>query len=229
MRAHVATAPRVALVTGFAPYGGRETNPTIEVVKALSGARIGDFVIAGAVLPVAHDGLRSRVCELIEEHAPGAVLSLGLYPGTPLIRLERFAVNLADFRIPDNQGRTLTDCSLVPGGDTALMARMPLREIEKSLLANHIPCAITNSAGTYLCNATFYEFLTRLGQAVPCGFLHVPFAPAHIADALSGTGAQDGEMLRAEQLASMDIALTTRAARLTLETISMQHHGESNH
>ncbi len=38
---------------------------------------------------------------------PVAVVSLGLWPGEPMIRLERVALNVADFAIPDNEGTLL--------------------------------------------------------------------------------------------------------------------------
>ena len=34
------------LLTGFQPYGGRQLNPSAEVVRALDGTRIGGFQFA---------------------------------------------------------------------------------------------------------------------------------------------------------------------------------------
>ena len=41
------------------------------------------------------------------EFDPVAVVSLGLWPGEPMIRLERAALNVADFAIPGNEGALL--------------------------------------------------------------------------------------------------------------------------
>ena len=42
---------------------------------------------------------------LIGELAPRVVVSIGLWPGEPVIRIERVALNVADFEIPDNRGQ----------------------------------------------------------------------------------------------------------------------------
>src|SRR3989449_2381747 len=99
----------VALLTGFEPYGGRGVNPATEGVTRLDGAEIEGVRVAGRVLPVSFGALRSRIHELMQKVAPVVVVSLGLWPGEPTIRLERVALNLADFEIPDNDGAPVDD------------------------------------------------------------------------------------------------------------------------
>lgn len=53
--------------------------------------------------------LRTRVRALVEEIEPEVVVGLGLCPGEPVIGLERIALNLANFEIPDNEGLRLRD------------------------------------------------------------------------------------------------------------------------
>src|ERR1035437_9833992 len=98
--------PVKALVTGFEAYGGRGTNPAAEVARTLDGTRVGPLQVTGVCLPVSLDEAPKRLIRLIDERAPDIPLCLGLWPGEPMIRLERLALNRADFEIPDPNGRT---------------------------------------------------------------------------------------------------------------------------
>ncbi len=65
--------------------------------------------VAGRTMPVHLRDLGARIEDLMAELDPVAVVSLGLWPGEPMIRLERVALNVADFAIPDNEGALLRD------------------------------------------------------------------------------------------------------------------------
>jgi pyroglutamyl-peptidase I len=145
---------KTALVTGFEPYGGHTLNPSAKVALALDGAEIGGLRIVGRVWPVTFAGLLQRLEAALDEAQPAVVIALGLCPGEPMIRLERFGVNLADFEIADNSGEWLKDAPIARDGATARTATLPLRAIERALLDAGIPARLSNTAGTYLCNAT---------------------------------------------------------------------------
>ena len=212
---------RVALLTGFEPYGGRGVNPAFEVVQRLNGSEIAGVTVRGQTLPVSYRELSSRIDRLLEEHKPAVVLALGLWPGTPMIRLERIAVNVADFEIPDNDGTVVADEAVEGNAANALKSTLPLRRIEAALLAAGIPAHVSNTAGTFLCNATMFALLHGLearGRAVPCGFMHLPYLPAQVADMLARTKAE--RRLEREQradLASMDLEVMVRAVRTAVE------------
>ena len=173
-----------ALVTGFQPYGGRALNPSAEVVRRLDGARIGAVAVVGHAFPVSYRSLRRDVERVLAEYEPIVVIGLGLWPGTPMIRIERVAVNIADFEIPDNDGELLTDRLLAANGTTARLSTLPFRNIESALLGAGIPARISNTAGTFLCNAALYAFLDTLEasrNSAPCGFIHLPYMPEQVA------------------------------------------------
>jgi pyroglutamyl-peptidase len=50
-------AGRVALVTGFEPYGGRGINPSADVAARLNGERVAGVAIIGRTLPVSFNRL----------------------------------------------------------------------------------------------------------------------------------------------------------------------------
>lgn len=212
---------RAALLTGFEPYGGRGVNPAFEVVRRLDGSEIAGVPVAGRTLPVSYRELGNRIDGLLDEVNPAIVIALGLYPGTPMIRLERIAINVADFEIPDNDGAVVTDEAVDANAANALKSTLPLRRIEAALLAAGVPTHVSNSAGTFLCNATMFALLHGLearGRAVPCGFIHLPYLPAQVADMLARTKAE--RRLEREQradLASMDLDVMLRAVRTAIE------------
>jgi pyroglutamyl-peptidase len=214
-------ASRVALVTGFEPYGGRGLNPASEIVGRLDGSEIAGVAVVGRRLPVSYRELRGRIDALLDHLNPAAVVGLGLWPGEPMIRLERVAVNVADFEIADNDGALLADAAIEGNAATALPATLPLRRIEQALLDAGIPARVSNTAGTFLCNATLFEFLHGLqarGRAVPCGFVHVPYLPAQVADLLAANRAERKlELEQRADLASMHLEVMVQAVRTALQ------------
>jgi len=174
------------LLTGFEPYAGMRSNPAYAAMRALDGATIADHAVIGRPLPVSLARIGTAIDELLSEVQPSAVISLGLAPGEPVIRLERVGLNLADFQLGDNEGITSRDQPVSHQGTAARWSSLPLRRIEAALLANGIPARLSETAGTYLCNACLYTFLEKLdAQAVPCGFIHVPMTPDLAAEAIA--------------------------------------------
>ena len=214
--------PDRALVTGFVPYGGRGRNPAAEIATALDGRTIFGMPVLGRTLPVSYSEISRSVEELLDELQPRIVISLGLWPGETAIRIERVGINVADFEIPDNTGRLATDELIVGNGPTALLASLPIRKIERALLDAGIPARISNSAGTFLCNACLYSFLSgaearRDGPV--CGFIHVPYLPEQVAGLLTELAIDARqEVHQRADLASMDLATSIRAVEVALHT-----------
>ena len=201
------------LVTGFEPYGGVGGNPAAAVADALHGQEIAGHDVRGAVIPVVLDGLSVRHSALVGETEPAVVVCLGLYPGETAIRLERYGVNLADFEAADNAGARPVDQPLADGGAAALMATLPLRHILDALLRRGIPAHISNSAGTYLCNAALYTTLSLGGERrVPTGFIHLPYLPEQAAAAPAGTFGPPPSMALATMEAAVRLAIEVSLA-----------------
>jgi pyroglutamyl-peptidase len=196
-----------ALVTGFEPYGGMEHNPSAEIARRLDGATIGGMPVVGRLLPVDLARLDKALKAVLAEVDPAAVILLGLAPGETCVRLERVALNLADFPIPDNAGARARDRPVAKTGTAGLWSRLPLRAIEKRLLAMGIPARLSETAGTYLCNAAMYRALSWLPQRVPCGFVHLPLLPVQVAVALESGGAAQASMAFPVQRRAVEIAL----------------------
>src|SRR5258708_5646804 len=172
---------KAALVTGFEPFGGYARNPSAEIAQQLDGSRIAGVPVVGPVLPVDMAARDRALIGALRGVDPAAVILLGLAPGEAVIRLERVALNLADFTIADNAGMRLADRSLDKAAGAGLWARLPLRAIQAKLLAAGIPARLSETAGTYLCNAALYRALAAVPRRLPCGFIHLPLLPAEVA------------------------------------------------
>jgi pyroglutamyl-peptidase len=213
---------RPALVTGFEPYGGRDRNPAGEVAARLDGSEVAGMRVVGRNLPVRFTALDEAVAATLAEVDPALVISLGLCPGEAVIRLERVAINLADFEIPDNEGAVLVDRPLDAAGASARFATLPLRKVQEALLQAGIPARLSNSAGTYLCNKALYRFLGAIeqrGKAVPCSFIHLPYMPEQVAGMIAEALADRSiERQRRTDLPSMSLDVMVEAVRIALET-----------
>lgn len=200
----------VVLVTGFEPFGAHGTNPSAALATALDGARWGGLAARSAILPVHHTEACARVRSLLHDLEPAAVLHLGLAEGRARLALERVALNVMDFSIPDNAGAIVSDAPCVAGGPAAYASTLPLRPLLAALTAAGIPAYLSNTAGTYLCNQTLYTTLHEIasrGLATRAGFLHLPLVPAMVAAAGVDQPSMDfATMLRAAEILLREIA-----------------------
>jgi pyroglutamyl-peptidase len=172
------------LLTGFEPFGGSKTNPSEQVIRRLAGERIGEFTVSSVLLPVDRFQGPEKMLGRLKALDPDAVLCLGEASGRATVAIERIAVNLVDFRIPDNAGNQVVDEAVLPGGPAAYFATLPVRESIQALLNAGIPAELSLSAGSYLCNQVFYHLLHYIsgsGRQITAGFVHLPALPEQAA------------------------------------------------
>jgi pyroglutamyl-peptidase len=168
------------VVSGFEPFGGDDTNPSWDTAQALAHRGrelVGDDIVA-VRLPVTFGGAWPVLEEAVRTHSPTVVVALGLAGGSRRIRLERVAIDVVDARIPDNAGAAPVDEPVVAAGPAAYWSGLPLKGALAALRADGIPAEVSNTAGTYVCNATFYRLMHH-ADGVPglrAGFVHVPAA-----------------------------------------------------
>jgi pyroglutamyl-peptidase len=172
-----------ALVTGFEPFGGDRVNPSFEALKRLPG-RLGALDIATSALPVAYARALPALRAAIAASAPDIVLCIGLAGGRAALSLERVAINIDDARIPDNDGAQPIDRPVVSSGPAAYFSTLPIKAAAAALREAGLPAAVSNSAGTFLCNHVFYGLMHEAalgGRRFRAGFLHVPYLPSQAA------------------------------------------------
>src|SRR5262249_16231842 len=101
-------------------------------------------------------------------------------PGRSVLAAERGALNVFDFQDPDNDGEQPIDVAIRPDGPAAYFSTLPLRAIVRAWQEAGIPGYVSDTAGTYLCNAAMYSALD-LGNGIPAGFVHIPSLPEEAA------------------------------------------------
>ncbi len=171
------------LVTAFEPFGGRDSNVSMEALKLLPHAA-GEVELNTMLLPVERRRCAQRALTAIERTKPYAVIMLGEAGVRREITVERVAVNLDDFRIEDNAGNKPVDEPIVAGGPDALFSTLPTRMIADGIAELGIPCSLSYTAGTFVCNHLMYSLLFEaLGQNRPTGFIHLPVEGVSAADA----------------------------------------------
>ena len=170
-------------------------------------------MVRAALLPVHHVEAATAAGHLLREHDPQAVLHVGLAAGRARIALERVAVNVMDYEVADNAGYQARGEPCVAGGPAAYLATLPLPAILEALTRDSIPAYLSNTAGTYLCNQTFYATLHAVSAASSrtlVGFMHVPLSPAMVA----ASGLDQPSMDPAIGLRAVELALRIIAERL---------------
>ena len=178
------------LVTGFDPFGGESINPAYEAVKMLPDEIAGAQIIKREI-PTSFTRGTAEVVRQIELCQPDLVLNVGQAGGAAGLRVERVAINLADARIPDNDGAQPVDEPLVQDGASAYFAKLP---VKTSAMRSCIPCCIP-------C------------KAVPIygrGFVHVPYAASQLEGKAAGTPAMPLADITAALAAAIEAAVQNK-------------------
>jgi pyroglutamyl-peptidase len=168
---------QVLLITGFDPFGGDSIIPSWEAVKKLPD-RIGNWKLCKLEIPTVFGLAAQTVLEKAQEVAPAAILCLGVAAGRSAVTPERIGINVRSARIPDNRGNQPKEEPVIPGGGDGLFSTMHVSAMAAAIEAMGLPGAVSNTAGTFVCNDTLYTLLHHYqGTGVKVGFLHVPQLP----------------------------------------------------
>lgn len=171
----------VILLTGFEPFGGADGNPSWDAVSLVSATWSGRAELHVARLPTAFEESVQRLQALIDLLRPDVVVATGLAQGRASVTPEVIAINRIDARIPDNAGSQPRDAVVVDGGPDGLFSTLPVKAMVAAMRKAGVPAALSYSAGTFVCNSTFYALMSALkqqGRGAIGGFVHVPATPA---------------------------------------------------
>lgn len=199
------------LVTAFDPFGGEKVNPAEQAVTKLPD-RIKNIEILKLTVPTVFGKSIETAKEAIRRLQPDAVLSVGQAGGRACITVERIAVNCMDARIADNEGNRPEDESIVPDGPAAYFATVPVKRMVRAIREAGLPAAVSDSAGTFVCNQLMYGLLHAaacgiLSKPPAVGFLHVPYTTQQTA----------GRMDAQPSMALSDIVRGLEAAAAALD------------
>ena len=165
------------LLCAFDAFGGEKINPALEAVMRVNfdGAEVEKLCV-----PTVFYKSVELVTRKIDQIKPHAVIMIGQAGGRGKVTPERVAINVSDARICDNEGNRPVDEPVVSGAPAAYFSTLPIKEITVAIEAAGIPSAVSDSAGTFVCNHLMYGVLHHIaarGLDVRAGFIHVPFMP----------------------------------------------------
>jgi pyroglutamyl-peptidase len=172
------------LVTGFEPFGGEPVNPALEAVKLLATKTFANVEVITKKLPaVFHTSIRI-LKEAMDEAKPDIVICVGQAGGRNDITVERVAINVDDAKIPDNEGNRPIDARIVENGPAAYWSSLPIKAIVEKMREAGVPASVSQTAGTFVCNHTFYGLSHLIATEYPGirgGFIHIPYLPEQAA------------------------------------------------
>lgn len=167
-----------ALVSGFEAFGGDAINASSAAVKRLP-ARLDGIDITTVELPTSFARAPAVLAAAIARSEPDLVLCVGEAGERAVLSIERVAINLCHARMADNDGASPAASKVNDAGPAAYFATLPVNAIADAWQQARLPAAISNSAGSYVCNQVFYT-LMHLAAATRhrwrAGFIHVPHA-----------------------------------------------------
>ena len=197
------------LATAFEPFNGAAVNPSQIILDRLTAPAGVELV--RELLPVEFARTSVLLRQLLGEHRPDIVLSLGQAGNRPEICVERVAINLDSVRssdgrrnTPDNAGAMPVDHPIEPEGSNAYFATLPVWELVDAIQSSGVKGAVSYSAGTYVCNHVMYTVLHEAALHYPgtrAGFIHVPFLPEQMEGRTQGCAMELDDMVRGIQAA----------------------------
>ena len=154
------------LLTYFEPYGGAETNISQQVAEGID-----EEEIIKLLLPVSFQRAPQVLREAIERYHPKFILSLGQCADGEKIRLERFAINLMDSAKGDNDQYVPNEETIDTAAPLALRTGLNVKLLKNECRNTGLPVILSNSAGLYVCNRTYFEALRLTPDSL---FVHIP-------------------------------------------------------
>ena len=154
------TATNKILLAGFEPFAEFKINSSWQAVKELAEEKNPQLICE--CLPVDHHAARERLIDLLESHQPRTCLCTGLAKGDKF-RLEgqaRKPNQFSDFK-----------------GEDSYTGQWPWDAALQSFQANDLPAYISEDAGQYVCESTYWTLLDFQAQhdlPKKTAFLHVP-------------------------------------------------------
>ena len=195
------------LVTGFDPFGGETVNPAYEAVKLLPDT------IGGAQI------FKLEIPTVFSLSGPAVEEGIKKAGGRASISVEKVAINFVDARIPDNNGEQPLDEPLQADGPAAYFSTLPVKAMVQHVKDAGLPCYLSFTAGTYVCNSIMYNVLYMCEKRYPgirAGFIHVPYACGQVID-------------KANTTPSMPLETIAKSLEYAIEAIAIdrQDSGES--
>jgi pyroglutamyl-peptidase len=181
-----ASGSQIVLVTGFEPFGNFTVNPSQLIAENLNRSIINDAEIVGVVLPVDFNESAKIATDKIEQYHPTLVISLGLNARAQGIEIEKIGVNLKRYSKED--GTWSFPQRIDVSGPFLRFSSLNTINIVRKIREANISVQQSFSAGTYICNALFYQLLgyaSEQNSVIKMGFIHIPLLDSQDQEGMS--------------------------------------------
>ena len=178
------------LVTAFRPYDGalNASQVVLESLRDDPGREPWSLALGEGIAFHVFDcdtaTLGLQLDDVLSRCRPATCLFLGQARYNNRAQLERLAVNVRDFGVPDARGGRPCNLPVVAEGPAAYWSTLPRTEaIVTAWRDAGIPGVLSNHAGTHLCNQLLYLALHRAAsrrESRQAGFLHLPVLPQQV-------------------------------------------------
>lgn len=168
---------RKVLITGFEPFGGLEVNSSWETAVRVGQRPPKGVCMETLLLPVSFVRAGKRIRKALREKRTDVLIMLGQRSKGESIDIERIAINMMDASNLDNDGYHPQEQAIVDGGEAAYFSNLSVKTLRDALLHRGIPARVSNSAGLYVCNSTYYNALNEIydqGLSTKAVFVHLP-------------------------------------------------------
>lgn len=164
------------LLTGFGPFGEVVNNPSARIVEHFARAGAAGHDLTTRVLPVSYTRAEREIRELLLAESFDAALLLGVAGREAHLCLEQCARWQGAERA-DSDGCGPAPRVGQPGLLDRYSATIALQPLLAALLAAGFPARLSDDAGSYVCNHTYFAALHAIAaENLPTRwlFLHVP-------------------------------------------------------
>lgn len=185
------------LITAFDAFDSADVNPSEQAValleKHLRGESAvstaeddGEFKLPDAVnvqtqvlVTCCNDAWQAldKAVSGLPSNESFAIVMAGVAGNRTRICLERFALNVRSYRVDDNHGHRWQEEYIDKNAPDALRARLPLFDLCDHLNRNGLMADISNYAGSFVCNETYFRAMQKWHGDSRCEgiiFIHVP-------------------------------------------------------
>ena len=170
------------LLTGFEPYGKYVENSSWATAQHVVAQGVMGVELFLKRMPVSFHRVVAELSTAVDEVHPDLIVMLGQAALSDKVRLERIAINMMDSKKGDNDGVVPDEELIYPHESTALLTKLPIKNMCASIAERGIPVVVSNTCGLYVCNRLYYEAL-RLCEHAPkmkAIFVHVPLYKGQI-------------------------------------------------
>ncbi len=163
------------LLTGYGAFHTHDENPSERLCLAMEQREVEGFEVHTSVLPVVFAQIPDILADL-DLQSFDVILFTGLAASREEITPEKVALNwLYSPERADNSGQTIDEGRpLIPELPLAQMSTFPVEELTEHLLGDGLLAKMSFSAGTYVCNSTFFHGLCYSLGRNQCAFMHIP-------------------------------------------------------